>query len=85
MLEGLEHRHLKRRRRNVQLLDILLISVGTGPLAVYGLGETVALPREDDNVEKEISVGEAAAECGMARSTFHDKALLYESMASACR
>ena len=35
--------------------------------------------------EKEISVGEAAAECGMARSTFHDKALLYESMASACR
>jgi len=31
--------------------------------------------------EKEISVEEAAAECGMPRSTFHDKALLYENTA----
>lgn len=29
--------------------------------------------------EKKISVGEAAAECGMPRSTFHDRAMAYEN------
>lgn len=30
--------------------------------------------------DKEISIEKAAAECGMPRSTFHDKAMMYESL-----
>lgn len=31
--------------------------------------------------DKEISIEKAAAECGMPRSTFHDKAMMYENIA----
>ncbi len=48
--EELARRHLEQRPRNAQMLAILASSLDTGPLAVHGLGEAVALPREDVNM-----------------------------------
>ncbi len=48
LLEELARRHLEQRPRNAQMLAILASSLDTGPLAVHGLGEAVALPGEDD-------------------------------------
>lgn len=50
LLEQLAHRHLEQKPRNAQLLAILAASLDTGPLAVHGLREAVALPRENDDV-----------------------------------
>lgn len=50
LLEELAHRHLEQKPRNAQMLAILASSLDTGPLAVHGLGETVALAREDDDM-----------------------------------
>lgn len=50
LLEELAHRPLEEKPRNAQLLAILVSSLDTGPLAVHGLGEAVALAREDDDV-----------------------------------
>lgn len=50
LLEELAHRHLEQKPRNAQMLAILASSLGTGPLAVHGLGEAVALPREDNDM-----------------------------------
>ena len=50
LLEELAHRHLEQKPRNAQLLAILASSLDTGPLAVHGLGEAVALPGENDDV-----------------------------------
>ena len=50
LLEELAHRHLEQKPRNAQMLAILASSLDTGPLAVHGLGEAVALPEEDDDV-----------------------------------
>lgn len=50
LLEELAHRHLAEKPRNAQLLAILASSLDTGPLAVHGLGEAVALPGENDDV-----------------------------------
>ena len=50
LLEDLAHRHLEQKPRNAQMLAILASSLDTGPLAVHGLGEVVALPGEDDDV-----------------------------------
>ncbi len=50
LLEELARRPLSQKPRTTQLLAILAASLDTGPLAVHGLGEAVALPREDDNM-----------------------------------
>lgn len=50
LLEELAHRRLEQKPRNAQMLAILVSSLDTGPLAVHGLGETVALAGEDDDV-----------------------------------
>ena len=50
LLEELAHRHLEQKPRNAQLLAILASSLDTGPLAVHGLGEAVALAGKDDDV-----------------------------------
>ena len=50
LLEELAHRHLEEKPRNAQLLAILASSLDTGPLAVHGLGEAVALAGKDDDV-----------------------------------
>lgn len=50
LLEELAHRHLEQKPRNALLLAILASSLDTGPLAVHGLGEAVALPGENDDV-----------------------------------
>lgn len=50
LLEELAHRHLEQKPRNAQMLAILVSSLDTGPLAVHGLGETVALAGEDDDM-----------------------------------
>ena len=50
LLEELAHRHLEQKPRNAQMLAILASSLDTGPLAVHGLGETVALAGEDDDM-----------------------------------
>lgn len=50
LLEELAHRHLEQKPRNAQMLAILASSLNTGPLAVHGLSEPVALAREDDDV-----------------------------------
>lgn len=53
LLEELACRHLEQKPPNAQLLSILVSSLDTGPLAVYGLGETVVLAGEDDDVGME--------------------------------
>ena len=50
LLEELAHWHLEQKPRNAQMLAILASSLDTGPLAVHGLGEAVALAGEDDDV-----------------------------------
>lgn len=50
LLEELAHRHLEQKPRNAQMLAILASSLDTGPLAVHGLGEAIALTGEDDNM-----------------------------------
>ncbi len=50
LLEELAHRRLEQKPRNAQMLAILVSSLDTGPLAVHGLGEPVALPGEDNNM-----------------------------------
>lgn len=50
LLEELAHRHLEQKPRNAQMLAILASSLDTRSLAVHGLGEAVALPRENDDV-----------------------------------
>ena len=50
LLEELAHRHLEQKPRNAQMLAILVSSLDTGPLAVHGLCEAIALPGEDDDV-----------------------------------
>ena len=50
LLEEMAHRHLEQRPRNAQMLAILASSLDTGPLAVHGLGEAVALAGEDDDM-----------------------------------
>lgn len=50
LLEELAHRHLEQKPRNAQMLAILVSSLDTGPLAVHGLGEAVALAGKDNDV-----------------------------------
>lgn len=50
LLEELAHRHLEQKPRNAQMLAILVSSLDTGPLAIHGLSEAVALPGEDDDM-----------------------------------
>lgn len=50
LLEEMAHRKLERKPRNAQLLAILVSSVDAGPLAVQGLGKSVALLREDNDM-----------------------------------
>lgn len=50
LLEELAHRHLEQKPRNAQMLAILVSSLDTGPLAVHGLCEAVALAGEDNDV-----------------------------------
>lgn len=64
MLEELAHRRLERKPRNAQMLAILVSSLDTGPLAVHGLGEAVALAGEDDDmrvVDKPVDEGRREA------------------------
>lgn len=57
LLEELAHRHLEQKPRNAQMLVILASSLDTGPLAVHGLGEAVALPGEDDDMAQTELLG----------------------------
>lgn len=50
LLEELAHRRLEQKPRNTQMLAILLSSLDTGPLAIYGLCEAVALAEEDKDM-----------------------------------
>ncbi len=50
LLEELARRPLSQKPRTTQLLAILAASLDTGPLAVHGLGEAVALAGEDDDM-----------------------------------
>ena len=50
LLEELAHRHLEQKPRNAQMLAILASSLDTGPLAVHGLGEAVALTGKDHDM-----------------------------------
>ena len=50
LLEELAHRRLEEKPRNAQMLAILASSLDTGPLTVHGLGEAVALARENDDM-----------------------------------
>ena len=64
LLEELAHRHLEQKPRNAQLLAILASSLNTGPLAVHGLGEAIALPGEDNDMgvmDKPVNEGRREA------------------------
>ena len=50
LLEELARRPLAQKPRTTQLLAILSASLDTGPLAVHGLGEAVALAGKDNDM-----------------------------------